>query len=66
MVYLTITTIYCLIFEHLGIGEQGVSASLVSLNQHKYDELYKINGFNGLLSDSISLNRSIPDIRHKL
>lgn len=62
MIYITITTIY----KHLGIGEQGVGVTLTSLNQHKYDELYKVNGFNGLLSDSISVNRSIPDIRHKL
>lgn len=52
--------------QRIGIGEQGVSATLTSLNQHKYDELYKVNGFNALLSDSISVNRSIPDIRHKL
>ncbi|VVC40291.1 Nucleotide-diphospho-sugar transferases,Glycosyltransferase 2-like,Ricin B, lectin [Cinara cedri] len=52
--------------QRTGIGEQGVSVSLTSFNQHKYDELYKVNGFNGLLSDSISVNRSIPDIRHKL
>ncbi|KAF0772537.1 N-acetylgalactosaminyltransferase 6-like [Aphis craccivora] len=52
--------------QRIGIGEQGVSATLKSLNQHKYDELYKVNGFNALLSDSISVNRSIPDIRHKL
>ncbi|CAH1724070.1 unnamed protein product [Aphis gossypii] len=52
--------------QRIGIGEQGVSATLSSLNQHKYDELYKVNGFNALLSDSISVNRSIPDIRHKL
>lgn len=51
---------------YLGIGEQGVAASLPSFNQHKYDELYKVNGFNALLSDSISVNRSVPDIRHKL
>lgn len=52
--------------QRTGIGEQGVSASLSSFNRHKYDELYKVNGFNALLSDSISVNRSIPDIRHKL
>lgn len=50
----------------VGVGEQGVSAILSSLNHQKYEELYKVNGFNALLSDNISLNRSIPDIRHKL
>lgn len=53
-------------FNYVGIGEHGVAVSLTSFNQQKYDELYKVNGFNGLLSDSISVNRSIPDIRHKL
>lgn len=49
-----------------GIGEHGVSAKLTPLDQIKYNELYRENGFNALLSDSISVNRSIPDIRHKL
>ncbi|XP_050521586.1 N-acetylgalactosaminyltransferase 6-like isoform X2 [Daktulosphaira vitifoliae] len=50
-----------------GIGEHGARAKIsLSEAKTKYDTLYKVNGFNALLSDSISLNRSIPDIRHEL
>ncbi|PNF21012.1 putative polypeptide N-acetylgalactosaminyltransferase 10 [Cryptotermes secundus] len=48
-----------------GIGEQGKSAFLSVDDSAKKEELYKVNGFNGLLSDRIALNRSLPDIRHK-
>jgi polypeptide N-acetylgalactosaminyltransferase len=48
-----------------GIGEQGKSAFLSANDSAKKEELYKVNGFNGLLSDRIALNRSLPDIRHK-
>ena len=27
-------------------------------------QLYRVNGFDGLASDQISLNRSVKDIRH--
>jgi polypeptide N-acetylgalactosaminyltransferase len=48
-----------------GIGEQGKSAFLSVDDDAKKEELYRGNGFNGLLSDRIALNRSLPDIRHK-
>jgi polypeptide N-acetylgalactosaminyltransferase len=48
-----------------GIGEQGKPAFLSVEDNAKKEELYKVNGFNGLLSDRIALNRSLPDIRHK-
>lgn len=47
-----------------GIGEQGKPAVLSPLQEVKKEQLYKVNGFNAALSDAISLNRSIPDIRH--
>lgn len=53
--------------KRVGIGEHGVPVVLdfKKYNKTKYDDLYKINGFNAYLSDMISLNRSVPDIRHK-
>jgi len=32
--------------------------------EKKKDELYKVNGFNAFVSDKISLDRSLIDIRH--
>jgi len=51
--------------QQKGIGEQGKPAFLPVEDNDKKEELYKVNGFNGLLSDRIALNRSLPDIRHK-
>jgi polypeptide N-acetylgalactosaminyltransferase len=48
-----------------GIGERGKPSFLSVDDNEKKEELYKVNGFNGLLSDRIALNRSLPDIRHK-
>jgi polypeptide N-acetylgalactosaminyltransferase len=48
-----------------GIGEQGKRAFLPADDNAKKEELYKVNGFNALLSDRIALNRSLPDIRHR-
>lgn len=47
-----------------GIGEQGKPAHLEPKEAEVEKELYSVNGFNGALSDKISLNRSLPDIRH--
>lgn len=58
-------------YEHIrmeegrkGLGEKGKAETLpVELNEEK-DLMYRKNGFNALLSDKISVNRSVPDIRH--
>lgn len=47
-----------------GIGEQGKAETLDESEKDLQEKLFKKNGFNALLSDKISLNRSIPDIRH--
>jgi hypothetical protein len=47
-----------------GIGEQGVKAELGVREKVLERKISGENGFNGLLSDKISVNRSIPDIRH--
>ena len=47
-----------------GLGEQGKSATLDSGQDALQDKLFKRNGFNALLSDKISVNRSVADIRH--
>lgn len=48
----------------VGTGEMGKAEILpVELNDEK-EKMYRKNGFNALLSDKISVNRSVPDIRH--
>ncbi|XP_066600094.1 N-acetylgalactosaminyltransferase 6-like [Prorops nasuta] len=48
----------------LGFGEQGRPAFLPPNMNASKEQLYRTNGFNAALSDMISLNRSVPDIRH--
>lgn len=48
-----------------GPGEQGAAFYLPPGNEKRKEELYKVNGFNGLASDFIAINRSVADIRHK-
>jgi polypeptide N-acetylgalactosaminyltransferase len=47
-----------------GVGEHGRAEKLDPADKELQDKLFSKNGFNALLSDKISLNRSIPDIRH--
>uniref|UniRef100_UPI00358E7998 polypeptide N-acetylgalactosaminyltransferase-like 6 isoform X2 n=1 Tax=Myxine glutinosa TaxID=7769 RepID=UPI00358E7998 len=49
--------------ERFGPGEQGRPCPLNS--QDQVDAAYRENGFNIFVSDKISLNRSLPDIRHQ-
>ncbi|XP_052860087.1 N-acetylgalactosaminyltransferase 6-like [Anopheles cruzii] len=51
--------------KRAGIGEQGKAGRLGEKDAELKDKLFKKNGFNAVLSDLISLNRSLPDIRHR-
>ncbi|KFB49955.1 AGAP012414-PA-like protein [Anopheles sinensis] len=51
--------------KRVGIGEQGKAGHLSEKEAEMKDKLFKKNGFNAVLSDLISLNRSLPDIRHR-
>lgn len=53
------------IFVILGFGEQGIPVKIDPKDLDKYEDLYKVNGFNAALSDKIALDRAVPDIRHK-
>ncbi|GIY40371.1 uncharacterized protein CDAR_480081 [Caerostris darwini] len=47
-----------------GPGEKGSPFYLPPGLEKTKEELYKETGFNALVSDFISLNRTLPDIRH--
>lgn len=52
--------------KRTGIGEHGIAHKLDDPGSEDLEkELFNANGFNALLSDMISVNRSVPDIRHK-
>jgi len=46
----------------IGNGEQGKPYPMT--DAERVDQAYRENGFNIFVSDKISLNRSLPDIRH--
>ncbi|XP_073913162.1 polypeptide N-acetylgalactosaminyltransferase 10 isoform X3 [Castor canadensis] len=48
--------------QRVGNGEQGRPYPLT--DAERVDQAYRENGFNIYVSDKISLNRSLPDIRH--
>lgn len=48
----------------VGPGEQGAALILSAEEEKLKDDLYKVNGFNAYVSDKISLQRSLKDIRH--
>jgi hypothetical protein len=47
-----------------GLGEQGESAVLTMVDSELKQLIFDANGYNGYLSDQISLNRSLLDTRH--
>ncbi|UYV71621.1 GALNT10 [Cordylochernes scorpioides] len=47
-----------------GPGEHGIAFNLPPNTETLKEKLYKVNGFNALVSDYIALDRSIPDIRN--
>lgn len=52
--------------KRAGFGENGKGENFDSntMNITENELLYKVNGFNAVISDKIALNRSVPDIRH--
>lgn len=48
-----------------GRGEQGKRDQLLPTEEKEYESLFNQNGYNAVLSDKISVNRSVKDIRHK-
>ena len=50
----------------LGVGEGGIGVepSAQERNSGEFQRLYRENGFNAFISNNISLNRSVKDIRH--
>lgn len=49
-----------------GLGEHGLPAKIEDPAEEEAERLeYRRNGFNGMLSDRISVNRSVPDVRRE-
>ena len=51
--------------ERQGDGEHGKPLTLDAKYAKLEKTMYNANGFNGLVSDHIALDRAVPDIRHK-
>ena len=51
--------------ERVGNGEHGRPHKLEKKYEKLERTLYNANGFSGLVSDYIALDRAVPDIRHK-
>lgn len=52
--------------QRSGLGEHGLPAKIEDPAEQEAEQLeYRRNGFNGMLSDRISVNRSLPDVRHE-
>lgn len=49
--------------ERTGPGEYGKAVILDNRDEDKYEQSYKEYGFNMVISDQISLDRAVPDIR---
>lgn len=49
--------------SRVGFGEHGLKTFIDDEQSEVEDKLLKENGHNALVSDKISLNRSIPDLR---
>ena len=47
-----------------GEGGAGVEPSATERNSPEFQRLYRENGFNAFISNNISLDRSVKDIRH--
>ncbi|XP_067943825.1 putative polypeptide N-acetylgalactosaminyltransferase 10 [Watersipora subatra] len=50
--------------QRTGPGEQGAAVILTPEEEKEKDTLYRVNGFNALANEKMSLNRAIKDIRH--
>lgn len=52
--------------QRSGLGEHGLPAKIEDPAEEEAERLeYRRNGFNGMLSDRISVNRSVPDVRRE-
>lgn len=52
--------------QRSGLGEHGLPAKIEDPAEEEKEQLeYRKNGFNGLISDRISVNRSVPDVRRE-
>ena len=43
---------------------QGKAVQVSPNEEKQYSDLFRSNGFSGFVSDKVSLDRSLPDIRH--